>query len=811
MEFNDQTELESIWISMRPHSLPREVTSIVVGVVYHSTSNGKPENIILRDHVQKNLDAALLKQPNALIILTGDFNPTSTGFNQKYITQVNSLKQLVTFKTRDSGILDWLFTNRPKLFSLTQLPKIASSDHYSILAKPILGGETKLISKSKIRDMRDSAWCALGRWITQKDWSSVLEANMCKDKFDLFNSDLNQAIDRFLPQKEVKKHPTDRPWITTKIKKGIQKRQSAFIQQGKMSTAYRYWRNKVQRSIRAAKYQYYSVKVTDVQRVNSTKWWREIKKLSGQSSKLEWHHQFLENSSDTKLLANRINNFFTGLTDNFEPLTPRIVSHEVPQDFFVTENEVYRALSLLQVNKSVGPDYIPNRVLKEFAHELAPIIKDIYNQSMKEGYIPELLKSSIVIPVPKINPTRTIENDLRPISLTCTIAKVMEGFTCTRLLPQLEDKLDPRQYARKNHSTTDALLYTLQAIYEAVDTGEAGARLFFADFSKGFDLIDHTILLHELENLQVHPALLNWIAAFLTNRKQAVKIDGVLSDWTSVNGGVPQGTKLGVILFIVMTNKLLWEWNLRTKFVDDTSVLEIIPRNAISVLNNAAADIHNFAIEHNMKLNPTKCKEMLINFLRNPNFLIKPIQIGNYVIEQVKTYKILGEIMSSDLKWNCHVDHIIKKASRKLYSLRVLRRAGVENDNILKVYLTIVRPVLEYAVPVWQAIPDYLSEAIEVVQKRSLKIIYPECDSYTDALNLADIPTLKSRRDLLCEKYMDKMKSKDHPLHNLLPKPVVVENQRNLRRKSEQFYLFKNNTVCKTNRAQSFFTFKFFH
>ena len=74
--------------------------------------------------------------------------------------------------------------------------------------------------------------------------------------------------------------------------------------------------------------------------VNSTKWWREIKKLSGQSSKLEWHHQFLENSSDTKLLANRINNFFTGLTDNFEPLTPRIVSHEVPQDFFVTENEV---------------------------------------------------------------------------------------------------------------------------------------------------------------------------------------------------------------------------------------------------------------------------------------------------------------------------------------------------------------------------------------------------------------------------------------------------------------------------------------
>ena len=94
----------------------------------------------------------------------------------------------------------------------------------------------------------------------------------------------------------------------------------------------------------------------------------------------------------------------------------------------------------------------------------------------------------------------------------------------------------------------------------------AGARIFFAAFSKGFTLVNHTILLQELENLHVHPVLLIWIAAFLTNRKQAVKIDGVLSDWKTVKGGVPQGTKLGVILFIVMTNNLLCDWYLRTKF-----------------------------------------------------------------------------------------------------------------------------------------------------------------------------------------------------------------------------------------------------
>ena len=113
------------------------------------------------------------------------------------------------------------------------LPKIASLNHYSILAKSVLGGETKLISKSKIRDMRDSAWCAFERWITQKDWSSVLEANMCKDKFNLFTSELTArlSIDSF--HKEVKKHPTDRPWITTKIKKGFKNANQLLSSKGK--------------------------------------------------------------------------------------------------------------------------------------------------------------------------------------------------------------------------------------------------------------------------------------------------------------------------------------------------------------------------------------------------------------------------------------------------------------------------------------------------------------------------------------------------------------------------------------------------
>lgn len=259
-----------------------------------------------------------------------------------------------------------------------------------------------------------------------------------------------------------------------------------------------------------------------------------------------------------------------------------------------------------------------------------------------------------------------------------------------------------------------------------------------------------------------------------------------------------------------MTNKLLADWYLHIKFVDDLSAVEILPRNSISLLNITASDIQNFSIEHNMKLNPPKCKEMLINFMHNPNFILRPIIVGNNVIERVSSYKILGVFVDSDLKWNSHIDYIYKKACKKLYSLRVLRRAGVDQVSILNVYISTVRPVLEYAVPVWQSIPGFLSDKIESIQKRALRIIFPTAEKYTEALKLAHLDTLADRRNNLCVKYMDKMKRKDHPLHSLLPTHVDNSCRYSLRKKSDQVYLFKNCSTCRTKRAEAFFTFKYF-
>ncbi|XP_022794454.1 uncharacterized protein LOC111333183 [Stylophora pistillata] len=246
-------------------------------------------------------------------------------------------------------------------------------------------------------------------------------------------------------------------------------------------------------------------------------------------------------------------------------------------------------------------------------------------------------------------------------------------------------------------------------------------------------MIDHNVLIDELRNMQVHPVLVNWMIAFLCNRTQAVRIENIISEWKTPKGGIPQGTRLGVIFFTIMTNNLLRLWNLRIKFADDTTALEIIPRNSASQLNFVTNDVYAFSEDHRMKLNPTKCKEMLNNFMSNHNFLVNPILIRSNTVKGVTTYKLLGVYVSNDLKWNHHVEVLAQKGNRWIYSLRVLKQCGASPTSLAKVYTTIVRAVLEYAAPVWQNIPDFLSYKIESIQKRAMGILFPFMN-YTEAL-----------------------------------------------------------------------------
>ena len=463
-----------------------------------------------------------------------------------------------------------------------------------------------------------------------------------------------------------------------------------------------------------------------------------------------------------------------------------------------------KALRSIKVKKAPGPDKIPNIILKSFVQELALVLCDIYNISLRQGILPPLMKSAIVRQLPKVRPARSIENDIRPVSLTCQIAKVIEGLTLNRTLPLVLPKLDPKQFASVGSSTVHAFFYLLHLALEALDKGNCTISLFFGDFKKGFDLIDHHILISKLQQYSLHPCLIRWVAAFLQGRSQCVKLASSSSMFHSLNGGIPQGTRLGPLLFAIMVNDLARNWGPRAKYVDDLTLFEIIPRNSPSLMRYLVNDVNQFAQSNNMKLNPKKCKIMRVDFLRYNSCSCQPIAIGGSCIESVTSFKLLGVFISTDLSWLTHCDYVIKKANRRLYALRKLRGCGVPASDIVIIYCSLIRSVLEYASVVFANLPRYLSLALEKVQKRALTIIFGPALSYEQALAKAGITSLEVRREQACRKFIASI-APESVLFPLIRNRRILNTAPYSLRSGAQFRVAKG----RTNRLNNFVTVKY--
>ena len=224
------------------------------------------------------------------------------------------------------------------------------------------------------------------------------------------------------------------------------------------------------------------------------------------------------------------------------------------------------------------------------------------------------------------------------------------------------------------------------------------------------------------------------------------------------------------MLFAVMVNDLIRCWLPRAKFVDDLTAIETIPRNVPSILPYIVSQVQSYAVKNNMCLNPTKCKIMAVDFLHYNSFQCPPVATCGHLLEEVKSFKFLGVFISHDLTWTAHCDYIIKKANRRLYALRQLKRCGVPAHDSVMVYCSLVRSTLEYACAVFAALPQDLSDSLERIQKRALAIIFPG-STYNEALHLANIATLKDRRTAACRKFIAQL-NPENPVYYLVASRV---------------------------------------
>ena len=287
-------------------------------------------------------------------------------------------------------------------------------------------------------------------------------------------------------------------------------------------------------------------------------WWKQIKKITGKKKDVVL---LLDPETglvlDDKQSATLINNFFVSLTKDFSPIKSEWFDLECSESLPpVSIEDVQTELTKMNTNKSLGPNDPFMKILKLFANSFAVPLAEIYNESFRYKYFPEIWKQYRVAAIPKVVPCTVVENT-RPIALTSVLSKIQESFAVKWINEDIQDKISDSQYGGIHGSSTVlALLNLIHKWYKAMDIPQRVIRIVFLDFRKAFDLIDHNVLLENMRTIGIRQSLIKWFATYLKNRSHFTAVGEDESEYQYINGGVPQGSKVGPIAFIIKINQL---------------------------------------------------------------------------------------------------------------------------------------------------------------------------------------------------------------------------------------------------------------
>ena len=752
--------MESIFIEI----INEKESNDVVGVIYRHPCMNPIE--FIDDHLKCIADK--LSVENKKVFIAGDFNfdlLNVSAHNETFeffdTMMSNFLLPVITLPTKinrgNNTLIDNIFTNHLHPDTKSGNLEINLSDGHLPSFMIIPRQNQNHLPKKHNIFTRSSKNFNKDNFITnynEINWDEVIDINKNDVNFSMENflSKFNILLDEHMPLKKISQKQFKqkyKPWISNHILSKIHEKNKLLkkyvncknhVRKSGLFEQFKVLKNEITQLTRTGKKSYYQ-KYFSENKGNLQKIWKGIKEIINVKSKNFDYPTCIQvddiNITEPTLISNSFNDYFTSIADKIlakrkyngtnsfrDFLSNRLLESFVFDD--CTENEIESIISSFDQQKSSGPHSIPTHILHLLKNDICIPLNKIFNLSFSTGKHPDILKISKTIPIYKKG-SRLLVSNYRPISLLSNLNKILEKLVHSRVYKFLEDFqcIYSLQFGfRKKHSTNHALTDITETIRQALDNKKFACGVF-VDLQKAFDTVNHDILIAKLDHYGIRGLANDWFSSYLKNRSQFVSILGYDSSIKPINHGVPQGSVLGPLLFLMYINDLHFAIK-KSKvyhFADDTNLLNIStsPKKMEKDINFDLKILYKWLLANKISLN---CDKTEIIFFHKPGVKTPDLKIkmNGHRIFPSKNLRYLGIYLDETLNGGFHCKTLATKLKRA-NGMLCKARHYISKDDLKILYYAIFSSHLMYGCQIWGQTINSFNQKIMKLQNRALRII----------------------------------------------------------------------------------------
>lgn len=716
-------------------------------------------NFLLNSSLLRNKTCVILGDLNLNLLIDNEEinNFSRSMYSYHFVPLVTKPTRFPVVNNHLPSLLDHIWVNDPSLVTTCSILLNDFTDHLPILLEipsttqsPVTNAE---IVKIKFRCKNAENKLKFEYELENFDWSSIRQSDP-----DIYLENFLGTLDGIycrcfpLKTKFVSKTKFQKPWITNEIKTLLSAKSKYFkLLQLNLITINdnNTFKNRVKKIISSRK-KSFLCSYFDRYKSNLKKTWNMIKIASNLNSEPKKIKKLFYNNYEVTTdaeICEIFNEYFLSI--------PTILEQELPNSTIdpitylsvnsnshiflnpVDESECLKIIMSLK-NSRVGLDHISIGLFKQYSYFYVHVICDLINICFSTGKFPKYLKIARIVPIHKKG-SFSDPNNFRPIAILPFMSKIIEKCIHSRLICFFDqmDILSSCQFGfRSGISTSDAVLDLVEAQYEALNEGYYSLNVF-VDFRKAFDTIDRNILLRKLYAYGIRGVAFDLISDYLSNRYQFVSINGASSTVREVNLGVPQGSVLGPLLFLICINDLpnISESFKSVIFADDTTL--VFKNSNLSILenicNNELEKFYQWTLSNRLSINVDKTFFNIVTNNHIPTESPIAINLCNQILARKSVITFLGIIFDEKLKFTDHIAHISNKIAKSIGILSMLKNS-VPPAILKTLYYSFVYPYISYCCSVWGSTYSVHLQPLIVLQKKVIRII--NCASYFSHTNI---------------------------------------------------------------------------